>query len=479
MQTRVAHALETTVIQRLSVFAVMLTCIGCSHTTPVQSEPAPAIAETTPRPHIVIFLADDLRHDALGCAGNAIVQTPHIDALAERGTRFTNAYVTTPICCTSRASFFTGQYASRHGIHQFNQPLSDAQWAQTYPAILHDAGYRSGFIGKFGIAGHERYRPSFDDWFEHQGRYEHEDEDGNPIHLTALLGNRAVAFLETCTKDQPFLLSLHFKAPHVQDNDPRQFIPDPAFTHLYEGVKIPPPAGHNRRRFEDLPALLANEGYEGRRRWRLRFDGDDRYQESVRKYYRLISGIDAVVGRVVAQLEQQGLLDNTVIIFTSDNGFFLGEWGLAGKWLGYDESIRIPLIIADPRLPAGLHGQVCDEMVLNLDLAPTVVSLAGLPTGDSMQGADLTTLLAGESAEWRDTFFYEHRFRHGAIPPSEGVVGPHFKYLRYYAAEPVVEQLFDRQADPQEVHNLADDPDYREQLEAMRDTCDQLRRLHG
>ncbi len=444
-----------------------------------QENGSDAAQADAPRPNIIVFLADDLRHDALGCAGNAIVQTPHIDALAERGTRFTDAYVTTPICCTSRASFFTGQYASRHGIHQFNQPLSEAQWAQTYPAILHDAGYRSGFVGKFGIAQLDRYRPSFDYWFEHQSRYEHEDDDGHPIHLTALLGNRAVAFLETCTADQPFLLSLHFKAPHVQDNDPRQFIPDPAFMPLYEGVEIPPPAGHEQRRFEDLPALLANEGYEGRRRWRLRFDGDDAYQESVRNYYRLVSGIDAVVGRVVAQLEHQGLLDHTVIIFTSDNGFFLGEWGLAGKWIGYDESIRIPLIIADPRLPADLHGQVREEMVLNLDLAPTMVGLAGLPRVGSMQGADLTPLLDGEPAGWRDTFFYEHRFRHGAIPRSEGVVGPRFKYLRYYDTDPVIEQLFDREADPLEVHNLADEPDYREQLETMRDTFDRLSVLFG
>ena len=434
---------------------------------------AQEVGANTPRPNIIFILADDLRADAMGCAGNDIIQTPHIDALATRGTRFTNAYVTTSICCTSRASFFTGQYASRHGIHQFHQPLSEEQWAKTYPAILHDAGYRSGLVGKFGIAGHEHYRNSFDFWFEHQGRYEHEDADGNPIHLTALLGNHAVEFLETCDADQPFMLSLHFKAPHAQDGDPRQFIPDPNLIHLYEGVEIPPPTGHEERRFEDLPDILANEDYEGRRRWRLRFDGDEQYQESVRNYYRLISGIDDVVGRVVAQLDQQGLLDNTVIIFTSDHGFLLGEWGLAGKWIGYDDSIRIPLIIVDPRLPSEMSGQVRDEMVLNLDLAPTLIALASETPGENLQGADLSPLLHGESPQWRDTFFYEHRFQHNAIPPCEGVVGPRYKYLRFYDTDPVVEQLFDREADPLEVNNLAEDREHRTRLLIMRDLCDQ------
>jgi len=440
---------------------------------------ASAQDEPAPRPNIVFILADDMRADAMGCAGNNIIETPHIDALAARGTRFTNAYVTTPICCTSRASIFTGQYASRHGIHQFNQPLTEEQWATTYPAILHDAGYHSGLVGKFGIAGHDRYQGSFDYWFEHQGRYEHEDDEGNPIHLTALLGNHAVEFLETCDADQPFMLSLHFKAPHAQDGDPRQFIPDPNLMHLYEGVEIPPPAGHEERCFEDLPDLLANEDYEGRRRWRLRFDGDEQYQESVRNYYRLISGIDDVVGRVVAQLEAQGLLDNTVIIFTSDHGFFLGEWGLAGKWLGYDDSIRIPLIIADPRLPPEVLGQVRDEMVLNLDLAPTVVALGGeTPERTLLSGKDLAPLLQNESARWlREHFFFEHRFGHDAIPPSEGIVGPRYKYLRFYEANPVVEQLFDREADPMEVNNLAGDPAHREQLEYMRDFCDTWKEL--
>ena len=450
------------------LLAILLTLIGVPATA--QAEPNPA-----PPPNIVFILADDLRHDTLGCAGNTIIQTPHIDALAERGTRFTNAYATTPICCTSRASIFTGQYASRHGVHQFNQPLSEQQWANTYPAILHDAGYRSGLVGKFGVAGHERYRGSFDYWFEHQGRYEHEDEDGNPIHLTALLGDRAVDFLETCDADQPFMLSLHFKAPHVQDGDPRQFIPDPALMDLYAGVEIPPPAGHEQRRFEDLPAILANEDYEGRRRWRLRFDGDAAYQESVRNYYRLITGIDNVVGQVVAQLEAQGLLHNTVILFTSDHGFFLGEWGLAGKWLGYDDSIRIPLIIADMRYRNSAVDRTNDQVVLNLDLAPTLLALAGQPASESVQGTDLTPLLQGESPDWRDTFFYEHRFAHGAIPPSEGVVGPRYKYLRFYNANPAIEQLFDRENDPLEVKNLADDPAYGERLEQMRNNCDALR----
>jgi arylsulfatase A-like enzyme len=410
---------------------------------------------TGKRPNIVFLLTDDQRWDTLGVMGNDIIHTPNLDKLANEGTLFQQAFVTTSICCASRASIFSGQYARRHGIHDFKSRFSDQAWQQTYPGLLRRMGYYTGFIGKFGV-GNEMPKDEFDFWQGIPGQpvYEQTDNQGNPKHLTEIMGEQTIEFLSSCPADQPFCLSVSFKAPHVQDRDPRQFIYDPRFKDLYKEDTIPWPETAKDKYFEQLPEFL-QEPSEARRRWEIRFSTPEKYQESVKGYYRLITGVDEVLGKIRASLKDNGLDHNTVIIFSSDNGFFLGEHGLAGKWFGYEESIRVPLVIHDPRLGKDLQGQRRNEMVLNIDIAPTILDYAGIEKPREMQGESLVPLVKGYKVPWREEFFYEHLFQHPAIPPSEGIVTLYMKYLRYIDQDPVHEQLFDLRTDPLEIDNLA------------------------
>ena len=426
------------------------------------------------KPNIIFLLTDDQRWDALGCMGNPIIQTPNIDRMASEGVLFSNAFVTTSICCTSRASIFLGQYARRHGIHDFKTDFTPGQLAHTYDMLLKKAGYRVGFIGKYGV-GRNLPADKYDYWRGIPGQpiYENIDKNGNYKHLTRIMGEQAIEFLEGCSNEQPFCLSISFKAPHVQDNDPRQFIYDPAYQHLYQDVKIPTPKTASDQYFYAFPDFFTRDN-EGRRRWQIRFSTPEKYQEMVKGYYRLITGVDAVVGKIRENLERLGLAKNTVIIYSSDNGFFLGEHGLAGKWYGYEPSIRVPLIIFDPRLPQNSQGQVREEMVLNIDIAPTILDIVGIEIPQAVQGKSMLPLVQGKKIPWRQEFFYEHLFEHDKIPKSEGVITKRYKYLRYIETQPVYEELFDLQEDPHEIRNLAKDKNYQTLLNKLRQKCDEM-----
>lgn len=430
--------------------------------------------EETPaqRPNIIFLLTDDQRWDTLGVSGNTIVQTPNLDALASDGVLFQNAFVTTAICCTSRASIFLGQWARRHAIHDFSTPFNQEQLELTYHHRLRNAGYRTGFIGKYGV-GNKLPAEDFDYWkgIPGQPTYELTDEQGNYKHLTQLMGEQAIEFLEGCRDDQPFCLSISFKAPHVQDNDPRQFIYNPIYKDIFKDIEIPVPKTADPRYWESFPEFFKADN-EARRRWEIRFSTPEKYQESVKGYYRLIYGVDVVIGKIREALIRKGFAGNTVILFSSDNGFYLGEHGLAGKWYGHEESIRVPLIYFDPRLPASLQNQKLEAMALNVDIAPTILDLAGLEVPEAMQGKSLRSLVHGETTEWRDEFFYEHLFDHPRIPKSEGIVTKRFKYLRYFEQDPVYEELYDLTNDPLEERNLAARDEYHPVLIELREKTD-------
>lgn len=420
------------------------------------------------RPNILFLLTDDQRWDMMSCAGNPIIQTPNMDKLAEQGVLFRRNFVTTSICAVSRASFFTGLYARCHGIHGFGVSLSGQQHANSYPVLLREAGYRTGFIGKYGVG-----RTMPDDKFDYsrgfagQGRYLDKDDPASRPHLTTIMGDQVQEFLEGSTGDQPFCLSVSFKSPHVQDNEAPYFISDPAYDGLYSDVTIPPFHKNDPAYYGQLPGFLKDE-YEGRIRWDRRFGTPQRYQESVKRYYRLIHGVDVQIGRMLDTLQRKGWDDNTVIIFTGDNGFYLGERGLAGKWLMHEESIRTPLIIRDPRQKS-TAGTTRDEMALNIDCAPTMLSLAGIDAPVATNGRDLTPLVRGESPAWRHEWFYEHLFEHATIPQTEGVRNERWKYCDFIKSDPRYEELYDLEGDPQEENNLASLPEHGEQLLAMRE----------
>ena len=418
------------------------------------------------RPNFLVLVTDDHRYDAMGCMGNPVIRTPHMDALARDGVVFENNFCTTSICCTSRASILTGMYARRHGIHDFGADLPPELLATTYPALLREAGYRTGFVGKYGI-GRNLPEDAYDFWrgFAGQGKYFNE-VDGKTIHMTDLLCGHAVGFLEGCRAEEPFCLSVSFKAPHTMDYNPRPWQPAPRFDALYEDATIPVPQTATEAAYQALPEFLKDS--EGRRRWQNRFRTPGRYQETMRDYYRLLTGVDEAIGRMREVLKQRGLDDNTIILYTGDNGFFLGERGLAGKWYAYEESMRTPLIIRDPRLPQRRRGRRVAPMALNIDLAPTILDAAGLPLPDAMQGRSLTPAMLGRERAWRNDWFYEHLFKHPRIPRSEGVRTARWKYIRWIDCDPPLEELYDIERDPLEQHNLARDPGHTKRLDALR-----------
>ena len=422
--------------------------------------------EAAERPNIILVITDDQRFDALGCMGNPVLKTPHIDGLAARGTLFTHTFCTTSICATSRASFLTGQYAMRHGVRGFRQPLTESQWRDAFPVLLRRAGYRTAMIGKWGRGGPlPRKRYDVFQGFSGQGRY-YPKPAGKGPHLTHRLGQQVIDFLETCDDDKPFLLQYYTKAAHCQDGDPWPFQPDHRYDRLFADIDVPKATTATASHFARLPKFLQES--EARRRWKIRFADPAMYQKSVKDYYRLVTGVDDVIGRMVSLLKKKELFGNTVIIFTSDNGFYLGEHGLAGKWFMHEESIRLPLVICDPRLPRKGTGHRVSEPALNIDIAPTILELAGLSAPAAVQGRSLVPLLQRRQVAWRTEFFYEHPFRHPRIPMTEGVRGLRWKYVRYTSLDPVVEELYDLETDPREEKNLAKDRQFAGRLAEQR-----------
>jgi arylsulfatase A-like enzyme len=427
------------------------------------------------RPNLIFVLADDLRWDALRHAGNPVVETPNIDALAADGIRFTQSFVTTSICCVSRATLFAGQYASRHGIGDFDRPFTPDQWRQTYPALLREAGYHTGFIGKFGVGNAKAIAAmgaEFDYWRGRpgQGGPFLDPKDPTHTHATARFGEEALEFIRTAPADKPLCLSISFSAPHARDGMPREFEPDARDESRYADTEVAVPLKASEQYFGLLPSVAKNS--EGRVRWARRFDTPERFQKTVHDYLRLITGIDRELGRMRDLLKERGLAENTVIIFTSDNGFFFGERGLADKWMMYEESIRVPLIDYDPRLPKVRHGLALEQMALNIDIAPTLLDLAEVKVPGQMQGRSLVPLLSGEAVnDWRTDLFYEHHFGEKRVPPipaTEGVREKRWKYTRWTSAEPLFEELFNLEADPGELRNLAGQREFSGELERMR-----------
>ncbi len=422
--------------------------------------------EAGAKQNILIFYADDWRHDTLGIAGNPIVKTPNLDRLAREGFRFTNARVTTSICGVSRASLFTGQWMSRHG-----NPAFDAfrtPWNETYPGLLRANGYHVGHIGKW----HNGKFPAehFDFGRSYSGRhYIKEDRNSSTIHVTQKNEKDALEFLRTAPGDKPFCLTLAFFATHAEDQNPKQYLYQPESESLYQDVTVPIPKTATEEHFRRLPPFIANEKNEGRNRWHWRFDTPEKYQQFMKAYYRMATEVDSTVGRILAELKTRGQLENTLVIFTTDNGYFHGEHGLADKWYPYEESIRVPLIVHDPRMPQSKRGVINNDFVLNVDLAPMILAFAGITAPPGMQGRDFAPLyLSAKKPAWRREFFYEHATIRDTdfIPSSEALVRKDLKYI--YWPDFKHEELFDLKRDPLEEHNLVQDKAYTKALAGLR-----------
>ncbi len=435
------------------------------------------------KPNIIFLLTDDQRWDAMGAMGNNIIQTPNMDKLANAGVLFQNAYVTTSICCVSRASILTGQYENQHHINDFNTDLLPQSVENSYPAILKKGGYTTGFIGKFGVGTHPPAQ--IFDFFVNseagektQPNYITIGKNGKDIHDTDTLSNAIQDFLTGYGNNKkPFCLSVSFKAPHEQDGNPPTYVIQPKYKDYYNDVTIPEPVTADPKYWEQFPPFFKTDINFGRARWKGLFGTPELYQENVKNYYRLITGVDDAIGRMMEKLDKLGIADNTIIIVMGDNGMFLGEHGMEGKWWGYEESVRVPLLIYNPVSNDKIKQYKAPQMALNIDIAPTILGMAGIKPPKTMQGLDLFEVLENNIPERKD-FFYQYYFLGGPrLPRQEGVVTNRFKYMNYF--EDNYEELFDIRFDPHETKNLAKDPKYKSELAILRRRYAELKKLHG
>lgn len=430
------------------------------------------------QPNILFFLIDDQRNDTLGCAGHPIVRTPNVDSLARSGVRFSNAFVTTAICAASRASIFTGLVERTHGYTFGKPPVSAEHLANGYPALLQKNGYRTGFCGKYGI------RPTQDEYFDafkaiNRNPYFHEQPDGSLRHESELCGDFAEQFI--ADSEGPFCLSVSFNAAHAEDQDRRPAIghyPWPkAVDGLYEDVDIPAPR-LSHPKFRDVLPDYFGENSMNRERYYWRWDTPEKYRTNMRAYFRMLSGIDNVIGRVRRALESKGAAENTIIVYTADNGYMMGDRGMAGKWNHFEQSLRVPLIVYDPRVEQSKEFRTEERQALNIDLAPTFLEAAGVEAPRSYQGRSLLAHVHEKQApEWRTDFFCEHLMENETIPKYEGVRAQRYVYARYFEHD--YEFLHDLKEDPDELINYAENPEYLDTLQNMRRRCDELRDSYG
>lgn len=424
-------------------------------------------------PNIVFILTDDQRFDTLGLL-HPVLDTPRLDALAADGIRFDNAFVTTPICPSSRASLLTGLYETTHGYTFLRPRLRMPLLLDSYPYRLRQAGYVSGFVGKNGAdLDPPRQQLLFDEFVVVDRTPYIQVREGELIHETDFVAKKGRQFIAQHAGHTPFVLTLWFNAPHAEDSDPEQFIPPTRFTDLYADATFPAPANSDPAFFDALPTFLRES--ENRARWHWRWT-PALYQTMMRRYLAMIHGIDAAVGTILDELTLHGVADNTIVVFTSDNGFYIGDRGFADKWLAHESSIRVPLIIHDPRLPAHRHGQVLDAMALNVDLPPTLLALADVTIPSTMQGRSLLPLLLGGTTPLREDFFIEHSFTLPPglrIPPHRSLRTDRHKYIGYIDED--YEELYDLLLDPAESNNLAGDAAQQPLLSQLRE---RTRTLH-
>jgi alpha-L-rhamnosidase len=440
-----------------------------------QTEPnTPKVNVSKQKPNIIFILTDDHRWDALGYVGNKLAITPEMDRLAQSGTYFRHAMASTPICAASRATILSGMYERAHRYTFQTGNIRDAYMSNAYPKILRGAGYYTGFYGKFGVK-YDQINALFDvhENYDRNGAYT--DRRGyfykklgkDTVHLTRYTGQKALDFIAKAPTDKPFCLSLSFSAPHAHDNAPDQYFYDEQTADLLKNVTIPAPDLGDDKYFNAQPDNV-KAGFN-RQRWTWRFDNPEKYQRMVKGYYRMIAGIDLEIAKIRTQLKKQGLDKNTIIIVMGDNGYFLGERQLADKWLMYDLSVRVPLIIYDPRIE---KHQDIDEMALNVDISTTIADMAGVAAPKNWQGKSLFPLVKGVSKSLeRDTVLLEHLWETKDIPPSEGVRTKDFKYFRY-VNDKSWEELYDLKNDPKETLNLAKKSEYQAILTKLRENTE-------
>ena len=440
------------------------------------------------QPNILVILVDDLRWDEIGCAGHSFVRTPGIDRIAHEGARFRNAFCTTPLCSPVRASLLTGQYARNHGIVDNTNRSEQSHKLTTFPSILSKSGYHTGYIGKWHMGNDDSARPGFDYWACMAGQGTSFDpvlnENGTRIqhtgHTSDVINKLAVKFIHQ-TKDKPFCLYIAHKALHpelvqyddgsVSDVGGSRFLPAKRHESLYTDASIPRRLNVTDS-LQGKPAL--QRAVKGKTPLGRKTGTDD---ETIRDRLRMLAAVDEGVGQLFDALEKTGMLNDTVIVFTSDHGYWNGEHGLSiERRLAYEEGIRIPLLVRFPSLVR--PGTIIDELALSIDLAPTLLELAGVTAEQNMDGRSLTRLLAGDQPnEWRSSFLIEYYsdivFPHVRNMGYQAIRTPRHKYIRYKELKGM-DELYDLKIDPYEMNNLIDQTEQQTVLKKLKTELSQL-----
>jgi len=457
----------------------------------------------TTRPNILFIMSDDHAAHAMSCYGSRINRTPNLDRIADGGMRFNNCFCTNSICTPSRASILTGTYNHINNVTTLSTPMDNR--LQTFPKLLQEVGYQTAIFGKWHLGqGADHCPTGFDDWavLPGQGLYHNPDlifkgPDGGErrtVHgyVTDIITDLSLDWLKGRDADRPFCLMYHHKAPH------REWEPDEKHAHLYLNEEIPEP----ETLYDDYAGRAAAAAAAEMRvgvhmkpmdlKSTINYDLPEHelrkwaYQRYIKDYLRVIASIDDNVGRVLDYLDEAGLTENTIVIYTSDQGFFLGDHGWYDKRFMYEESLRMPFIVRYPKEIA--PGSTNDDMILNVDFAPLFLDLAGVEIPEDMQGRSFRPLLNGETpADWRQAMYYRywmHKAHHN-VYAHYGIRTLQHKLIYYYADalgqagtidesyEPEWE-LFDLANDRFELNNVVNEPAYAETVTQLKDQLHQM-----
>lgn len=434
------------------------------------------------KPNIIFLMSDDQSTYSMGCYGNSDVKTPNMDQLAREGMIFDNHYVTTAICMASRATVMTGMYEYKTGCNFGHGEMMTSTWAKSYPILLREAGYMTAFAGKFGFELRETPEDpklelpakDFDKWGGTPGQSNYATAKNKSMakyakdypHSTLSYGAFGRDFIkEAVNAKKPFCLSISFKAPH------KPATPDPKFNDIYAGKKFKKPANYGREHGEHFSKQSKQDRQYSRfHEWNY----SDKYDEVMAVYHQQIYAIDAALGMIRKALEENGVAKNTVIIYTSDNGFFCGSHGYGSKVLPYEESSRVPLIIYDPRHENSGKNIRSQALTANIDFAPTILKLAGIKPPENMDGKDLMEPYKNPESDIHESIALINVW--GKTPTHAlGVVTKDMKYIHWsYAGDgfEVTEELYHLSKDALELKNQAKNPEYTSALEKLRTDYD-------
>lgn len=450
------------------------------------------------KPNILFIMSDDHASHAMSCYGSKLNETPQIDRISDEGMRFDNCFCTNSICAPSRATILTGKYNHINGVETLGRKFDGRQ--QTLPKILQKNGYQTAIIGKWHLGHGGVHDPTgFDYWnvlpgqgdYHNPKMYEMGVEKQYEGYVTDIITDFSLDWLQNRNEEKPFMLMCHHKAPH------REWEPDEKHAHMYEDIEIPEPETfHDNYENRSMAAARATMRIDRDLNEKdLKVDPPEglspselkswKYQRYIKDYLRCIASVDDNVGRLLDYLEETGLAENTIVVYTSDQGFYLGDHGWYDKRFMYEESLRMPFVV---RYPQEIKpGTVSQAMALNVDFAQTFLDYAGIPAPEDMQGSSLRPLFNGETPEgWQTSMYYrywEHMSEPHKVAAHYGVRTERFKLIYYYGeslgitpfgpTEPEWE-LFDLQKDPSEMRSVYHDPTYAETVKELKDELHRL-----